>query len=125
MKNGLVSLSALTCVLSPGRGFRLGTISCYPTGNVNDSGAGFSQESGSVSPSPWGEGRDEISPNNSRIDPINPNLAIANTRKQCLPLPGGEGRGEGELYSNFRVHGAGGRHTISPFVIRHSSFSHA
>jgi hypothetical protein len=59
MKNGLVSLSALTCFLSFGRGFRPGTISGYSTGNVNNPGAGFPRESGSVSPSPWGEGRDE------------------------------------------------------------------
>ena len=44
---------------------------------------------------------------------MNPEQEIIKRRQQFLPLPGGEGRlrgrrsAEGELYSNFGVHGEG------------------
>jgi hypothetical protein len=65
--------------------------------------------SGNVSSSSWGE----ISPKNSRMESLNPQRQILLGRgNPFLPLPGGEGRGEGGLYSNIviSVHDEGGRH---------------
>src|ERR1035437_11044497 len=58
-ENQLVFRPALTCVLSPGRGFRPITLSARPTVRPTNPVAGFFRVAGSVSPSPWGEGRDE------------------------------------------------------------------
>ena len=58
-KNQLVTWPALTCVLSPRRGFQPATLSlCLAIRPINPV-AVFSKDAGSVSPSPWGEGRDE------------------------------------------------------------------
>ena len=57
--NEMMFWPALTCFLSPRRGFQPFTHSVYPAGNSTNPVAGFSKDSGSVSPSPWGEGRDE------------------------------------------------------------------
>ena len=54
-----VFLSALTCVLSPRRGFHSVTSLFSPIVHLNNPAAGISKEAGNVSPSPWGEGRDE------------------------------------------------------------------
>jgi hypothetical protein len=50
---------ALTCVLSPRRGFHPVTFSVESAARPNHPTAGYSKDAGSVSPSPWGEGRDE------------------------------------------------------------------
>src|SRR5580704_10244846 len=55
----LVFWPALTCVLSPRRGFQPATLLVCPTDRPTCPVAGFSKDAGSVSPSPWGEGRDE------------------------------------------------------------------
>jgi hypothetical protein len=58
-RNQLVLSSALTCVLSPRRGFQPSMLSDFSAARSNHPVAGISQSAGSVSPSPWGEGRDE------------------------------------------------------------------
>jgi hypothetical protein len=58
-ENQMVFWPALTCVLSPGRGFQPTAFSDYPTGRPANPVAGFSRGAAGVSPSPWGEGRDE------------------------------------------------------------------
>src|SRR5664279_1824277 len=58
-KNQLVFWPALTCVLSPGRGFQPVTLSISPAVHPANPVAGISKDAGSDSPSPWGEGRDE------------------------------------------------------------------
>ncbi len=55
----LVFWPALTCVLSPRRGFQPVTLPLCPAVRPANPIAGFSKDAGSVSPSPWGEGRDE------------------------------------------------------------------
>jgi hypothetical protein len=55
----LVSLSALTCVLSPRRGFQPAALLDHLADRSNNPVAGCSKDAVSVSPSPWGEGRDE------------------------------------------------------------------
>jgi hypothetical protein len=50
---------ALTCVLSPRRGFQPFTFPAPPTGLLSNPAAIITKESESISPSPWGEGRDE------------------------------------------------------------------
>jgi len=55
----LVFLSALTCVLSPRRGFQPVAFSKYPAVLPFNPAADLSKDAGRVSPSPWGEGRDE------------------------------------------------------------------
>jgi len=73
----------------------------------------FRQDAGSVSPSP--RGLEEISPNRSRIEPLNHRVYSALTLQRrgnnvSLSLVG-EGRGEGartlDRCSNFPVHGEG------------------
>ena len=54
-----VFLSALTCVLSPRRGFHSVTSLVCPIARPNSPAAGIVKEAASISPSPWGEGRDE------------------------------------------------------------------
>src|ERR1035437_10350397 len=58
-KNQLVFWPALTCVLSPRRGFQPITLSVSPAVCEVNPVAGFPKDVGSVSRSPWGEGRDE------------------------------------------------------------------
>ena len=58
-KNQLVFWPALTWVLSPGRGFQPVTLSANSTVSPTNPAAGFSKDAENVSPSPWGEGRDE------------------------------------------------------------------
>jgi hypothetical protein len=58
-ENQMVFWPALTFVLSPGRGFQPTAFSDYPTGRPANPVAGFSRGAAGVSPSPWGEGRDE------------------------------------------------------------------
>jgi len=50
---------ALTCVLSPRRGFQPVTISGYPASHSTNPVASCFKETENDSPSPWGEGRDE------------------------------------------------------------------
>ena len=58
-KNQFVFWPALTCILSPRRGFQPVTLSVNsPIGPANPANRS-SQDAGSVSPSPWGEDRDE------------------------------------------------------------------
>lgn len=62
--NGLVTelvfWPALTCVLSPRRGFQPTTTHLvYSPGRLAHPAAGFPKDAVSVSPSPWGEGWDE------------------------------------------------------------------
>ena len=53
-----VSLFALTCVLSPRRGFHSVTSLVCPIARPNSPAAGIVKEAASISPSPWGEGRE-------------------------------------------------------------------
>jgi hypothetical protein len=55
----LVFSPALTCVLSPRRGFQPFTFPVSPTGLLSNPAAIITKESASIPPSPWGEGRDE------------------------------------------------------------------
>ena len=55
----LVFWSTLTCVLSPKRGLQPVTRSVYLPVRSTNPVAGFSKDAVRVSPSPWGEGRDE------------------------------------------------------------------
>jgi hypothetical protein len=58
-KDQFVLLPALTCVLSPKRGFQLVTLSASPAVHPTNPVARIFQDAAGVSPSPWGEGRDE------------------------------------------------------------------
>ncbi len=58
-KDQWVFSSTLTCVLSPGRGFQPSTLSVSSAVRPTNPAAGFPQDAASVSPAPWGEGRDE------------------------------------------------------------------
>jgi hypothetical protein len=49
----------LTCVLSPGRGFLPFTFPVSPTSLLSNPAEIITKESAGISPSPWGEGRDE------------------------------------------------------------------
>jgi hypothetical protein len=55
----LVFSPALTCVLSPRRGFQPFTFPISPTGLLSNPAAIITKESAGISPSPWGEDRDE------------------------------------------------------------------
>ena len=59
--------SALTYVLSPGRGFQPATLSVNSAVYPTNPAAGYSKDAGSVSPSPWGEGRDEGGQNHPNL----------------------------------------------------------
>jgi hypothetical protein len=55
----MVVSPALTCVLSPGRGFQPVTVSASPAARPANPVVDISISAARVSPSPWGEGRDE------------------------------------------------------------------
>ena len=55
----LVFWLALTCILSPRRGFPPIALSVDSGGHPANPVAGYFKNAASISPSPWGEGRDE------------------------------------------------------------------
>ena len=57
--NQSVFWSALTCILSPRRGFPLRAFLVCPEGHPTNPAEGYFKDAASIPPSPWGEGRDE------------------------------------------------------------------
>jgi len=81
-KNSLVFWSALTCILSPRRGFPPLVLPAGSEGDPTNPAAGYFKDAAGVSPSPWGEGRDEGG-GKTNSDPAHRGSRITHHASRC------------------------------------------